>query len=149
MEILLLKDVKGLGKAGDVRKVADGYARNYLIARGLAAPASAGAVHDAQERIAAQARRSAREHAQAETVAEQLSGISLTFKARAGEGGRLYGSITPADIAEEIEKQTGKTIDRRKVALEEPIREVGHYRVPIRFGGDVTAEVRVTVEAEE
>ncbi len=148
MQVLLVKDVKGLGKAGDVKNVADGYARNYLFARGLATPATPGVVHEAQERVQAQARRGARERAQAQTVAEQLSGVSLTFKARAGEGGRLYGSITAADIAEELEKQTGKTVDRRKVILEEPIREVGHYRVPIRFGGDVTAEVRVTVEPE-
>ncbi len=148
MEVLLLKDVKRLGKAGEVRQVADGYARNYLIPRGLAAPASAGAVREAQANLEARARRAEKEQAEAQRLAGQLSGVTLTFKARAGESGRLYGSVTPADIADEIKKQTGKTVDRRKIALEEPIRELGIYRVPIRFSGDITAEISVRVEAQ-
>jgi len=149
MEVVLLKDIKRLGKAGEVRHVADGYARNYLIPRGLASPATAGVVRAAQEQVAAQARRSAREQAQARSVAEQLNGISLTFKARAGESGHLYGSITAADIAEELQKRTGQAVDRRKIVLEEPIRELGTYTVPIRFSGEITAQVKVTVEPEE
>ena len=148
MEVVLLKDVKRLGKAGDVRNVADGYARNYLIPRGLATPASAGAVREAKERATVQARRAAREQAQAQSLAEQLNGMTLTFKARAGETGHLYGSITAADIAEELEKKTGKEIDKRKVILEEPIRKLGTYRVPIRFSSDASAEIQVVVEQE-
>ncbi len=148
MQIVLLKDIKRLGKAGEVRNVADGYARNYLIPRGLARPATTGAVREAQELAAARAKVAAREQAQAQSQAEELSGVALTFKARAGETGRLYGSITTADIAEGLEKQTGKAIDRRKVALEEPIRELGTFQVPIRFAPDVTATIQVTVEPE-
>ncbi len=148
MEIVLLKDVKGLGKTGSVRNVADGYARNYLIPRGLAKPATPGAVSEAKNQAAQQAKRAAREHAQAEAFAQEINGIHLTLKARAGETGHLYGSITAADIAEQLEKQTGKEIDKRKIELEEPIREMGEFAVPIRFGGDITAEVKVTVEPE-
>ncbi|MDI7274808.1 MAG: 50S ribosomal protein L9 [Anaerolineae bacterium] len=149
MEVLLLKDVRRLGKAGEVRQVADGYARNYLIPRGLARPASAGAVRQAKELLEAQAKRAEREQSQAQDLAGQLRGVTLTFRARAGESGRLYGSVTSADVAEEIKKQTGQTVDRRKIALEEPIRELGIYRVPIRLGGEVSAEVTVKVEAQE
>jgi large subunit ribosomal protein L9 len=148
MQVVLLKDVKRLGTAGEVRTVADGYARNYLIPRGLAKPATPGAVREAQAQMAVQARQAAREQAQAQMLAEELSGVTLTFKARAGETGRLYGSVTTADIAEELEKQTGKSIDRRRLVLEEPIRELGTFEVPIRLAGDVAANIKVTVEAE-
>ncbi len=149
MEVVLLKDIKRLGKAGDVRTVADGYARNYLIPRGLAEAALPGTVQQARDRVAVQAKRLAQEHTQAETLAGQLSGQSLTFKARAGETGHLYGSITAGDIAEELQKRSGKAVDKRKIALEEPIRELGTYQVPIKLGGDVSATVTVIVEKEE
>lgn len=148
MEVLLLKDIRRLGKAGEVRKVADGYARNYLIPRGLATPATAGAVREAEQRQKAQAKREAGEQAQAQMLAERISGTTLHFKARAGETGHLYGSITSANIAEELEKQIGASIDKRKIMLSEPIREVGTFPVTIRFGGDVSAEIQVSVEAE-
>lgn len=148
MQVVLLKDVKGLGKAGEVRNVPDGYARNYLIPRGVATAASPGAIREAQEQAATQARRAAREHAEAEATAAAINGTTLTFKARAGETGRLYGSITAGDIAALLEKQTGHQVDRRKIVLEEAIRDLGTYTVPIRFGGDISAEIQVSVEAE-
>ncbi len=148
MQVVLLKEIKRLGRAGDVRNVADGYARNYLIPRGLARPATAGAVHEAQQHAATQAKHAAREQSEAQALAEELNGVALTFKARAGETGRLYGSITTGDIAEELEKQTGKAVDRRRVALEEPIRELGTHQVPIKLAGDVTATITVNVESE-
>jgi large subunit ribosomal protein L9 len=113
VEILLLKDIKRLGKAGEVRKVADGYARNYLIPRGLA---------------------------------EHLSGVTLTFRVKAGEKGRLYGSVTAADIAAEIEKRTGYPIDKRKVALEEPLHLLGQHKVPLKLVAGLMPEVTVVVE---
>lgn len=148
MQVVLLKDVRRLGKAGEVRSVADGYARNYLIARGLAIPADPGAVREAQERTAAQARRTAREQDQAKTLAGKLEGTTLTFRARAGETGHLYGSITTADIAEEIEKRIGEAVDRRKIQLEEPIRALGHYQVTVRLSGEASANVKIVVEPE-
>jgi len=148
MQVVLLKDIKRLGKAGEVRNVADGYARNYLIPRGLATMATSGAVREAQERATAEAKHQAREQAQAQTLAEELSTVVLTFKARAGETGHLYGSITSGDIAAELARQTGKPIDRRKVALEESLRDLGTYQVPLKLAGDVTATIKVIVEAE-
>jgi large subunit ribosomal protein L9 len=148
MQVVLLKDVRRLGRAGEVRNVADGYARNYLFPNGLATLATAGAVRQAEEQAAHEARHQAREQAKARSLAEEVGGTALTFKARAGETGHLYGSITASDIAGELEKRTGKTIDRRKIVLEEPIRELGTYQVPVRFGGEATAQVSVTVEAE-
>lgn len=148
MQVVLLKDIKRLGKAGELRNVADGYARNYLIPNGLAAPATAGTVREAQQHAEVQARRTVREETEARSVAEALSGLTLSFKAKAGETGHLYGSITAGDIAAEIEKQTGRSVDRRKIVLEEPIRNLGTYQVPIRFAADITAQVRVNVEPE-
>jgi len=148
MQVVLLKDVRRLGKAGEVRNVADGYARNYLIPNGLARIAAPGAVRDAQNQAATQARQQAREQAEAQALAASLSGVSLTFKARAGETGHLYGSVTAADIAEEIEKQTGHAVDRRKIQLEEPIRALGRYQVMVRLSGEIAAPVQVTVEPE-
>jgi len=148
MQVVLLKDIKRLGKAGDVRNVADGFARNYLLPRGLAAPATSGAVRQAQAQALAQAKHLAREEARALALAEALNGVTVTIKARAGETGHLYGSVTAADIAEALQKQTGKMVDRRKIALEEPIRDLGTYEVPIKLSGDVTAKVKVAVERE-
>ena len=148
MEVVLLKDVKRLGKAGEVRNVADGFARNYLIPQGLATPASAGAVRQAKEQAAVQAKHTAREVSRTRSLAEQLDGVSLSFRAKVGETGRLYGSITAGDIADELEKRTGKVVDRRKIVLAEPIRELGTFQVPIRLSGEITAEVKVTVEQE-
>ncbi len=148
MQVVLLKDVKRLGKAGEVRNVADGYARNYLIPNGLATPASAGAVREAQEHANMQARRAAREEEQARSIAEALNGLTLNLKAKAGETGHLYGSITASDIVAAIEGKTGQAVDRRKLVMEEPIRDLGSFEVPVRFTGDITATIHVNVEAE-
>jgi len=107
VEVLLLKDIKRLGKAGEVRKVADGYARNYLIPRGLAVPATPGAIKRTEVQKAIEAQREERIRNDASALAEHLAGVTLNFKVKAGEKGRLYGSITAADVAAEIEKQTG------------------------------------------
>ena len=151
MEVLLLKDIKRLGKAGEIKKVADGYGRNYLIPRGLAVLATPGAVRSTEVRKAIDEQRDERIRTDSTALAEHLSKISLTFKVKAGEKGRLYGSITSADIAAEIEKQTGRPIDKRKIALEEPIRLLGKHQVPIRLMTGVAPEVTVVVEplAEE
>lgn len=148
MEVLLLKDVKRLGKAGEIRKVTDGYARNYLIPRGLAVPATPGAIKRTEVQKAIQAQREERIRHDAEALAERLAEITLSFRVKAGEKGRLYGSITAADIAEEIEKQTGYALDKRKVALEEPIHLLGTHKVPIRLTTGLAPEVTVVVEAE-
>ena len=146
MEVLLLKDVKRLGRAGEIRKVADGYARNYLIPRGLAVLATPGAVQRTEVQKAIDAQRQERVRDDASALAERLTEIHLTFKMKAGEGGRLYGSVTAADVAEEIQKRTGHPIDKRKVALEEPIRLLGEHKVVLKLGSGIAPVATVVVE---
>lgn len=149
MEVLLIETVENLGRAGEVKKVADGYARNFLIPKGLAVPATEGAIKQAELRRQAQTRRQQRAEMQAELLARTLSQITLTFRARAGEKDKLYGSITSADIAEALERETGQAIDKRKIALEEPIRELGSYSVPIKLLPDLVPQITVIVERED
>lgn len=149
MEVLLIETVENLGRAGEVKKVADGYARNFLIPKGLAVPATEGAIKQAELRRQAQTRRQQRAEMQAELLARTLSQITLTFRARAGEKDKLYGSITSADIAEALERETGQAIDKRKIALEEPIRELGSYSVPIKLLPDLAPQITVIVERED
>jgi large subunit ribosomal protein L9 len=146
VEVLLLKDIKGLGKVGETKKVAVGYGRNYLIPRGLAVLATPGAIRSTAVQKAIDEQREERIRTDSTALAEHLSKISLTFKVKASEKGRLYGSITSADIAAEIEKQSGQAIDKRKIELEEPIRLLGKHQVPIRLLGGVAPEVTVIVE---
>jgi len=149
MKVLLTETVDNLGSAGEVKKVADGYARNFLIPKGLAVPATAGALKQAELRLQAEARRQQQEEVKGESLARTLSQVTLTFQAKAGETDKLYGSITNADIAEALERETGQAIDKRKVELEEPIRELGSYYVPIKLLPDLAPRVTVIVEREE
>ncbi|MCS7087724.1 MAG: 50S ribosomal protein L9 [Thermoflexales bacterium] len=148
MKVLLLQDVYKLGHAGDVREVADGYGRNYLLPRGLAVLATPSALKRAERIRQLAAERRARELADIEATAQLLKGTTFVFHARAGEKGKLYGSITAAQIAEAISAKLGREFDRRKVALREPIREVGTYRVPVRLSADVSPEITITVLPE-
>ena len=146
MQVLLLKDIKGLGKAGETKTVADGYARNYLIPRGLAVLATDGAIRRTEVQKAIEKQREERVRTDSTALAERLAEITLTFKVKAGERGRLYGSVTAADIAAEIEKESGYPIDKRKVLLDEPIRLLGTHKVPVRLLSGVIPEVTVEVE---
>jgi large subunit ribosomal protein L9 len=149
MKVLLTETVDNLGSAGEVKKVADGYARNFLFPKGLAVPATAGALKQAELRLQAEARHQQQEEAKGESLARTLSQVTLTFQAKAGETDKLYGSITNADIAEALERETGQAIDKRKIELEEPIRELGSYYVPIKLLPDLAPRVTVIVEREE
>jgi len=148
VQVLLLKDIKRLGKAGDIKTVADGYARNYLLPRGLAVLATSGAIRRTEVQKAIEEQREERVRTDSAALAERLSDITLTFKVKAGERGRLYGSVTSADIAEEIERRTGQPVDKRKVELEEAIRLLGTHKVAIRLLPGVVAEVTVEVQPE-
>lgn len=148
MEVLLKKDVKGVGRAGDIKKVADGYARNYLIPQGLAIVSSGGAAKQAKQIRDASDRREARERTAAMSFAEKLGALTLTFKARAADTDKLFGSITASDIAHAIESQTGHEISKRQVDLEHPLRELGTHRVPVRLMAGVEPEVTVVIERE-
>ena len=148
MEVILLKEVKRLGQAGDVKKVADGYARNYLIPRGLAVPASEGVRQTLAQQAEARLRHQAQDKAAAEAKAANLQHIVLEFTAKAGDSGRLYGSITSADIAARLSEIIGEEVDKRKVLLEEPIKEAGQSKVDVKLHPDVKITVRVIVKAE-
>jgi large subunit ribosomal protein L9 len=149
MKVLLTETVDNLGSAGEVKKVTDGYARNFLIPKGLAVPATAGALKQAELRRQAESRRQKQEKVKAESLTRTLSQVTLTFQVKAGEKDKLYGSITSADIAEAFERETGQAIDKRKVDLEEPIRELGSYDVPIKLLPDLAPQVTVIVERED
>jgi large subunit ribosomal protein L9 len=149
MEVLLLKDVDGLGLAGEIKKVADGYGRNYLIPRGLVSLATPGAIRQAELQQQSTARREAKELSEAQALAQLLDGVSVTFQARAGELDRLYGSITNVNIAEALEKKVGQEVDRRKIDLEEPLKELGTHAVTIRLAAEAEAKVTVVIEREE
>jgi large subunit ribosomal protein L9 len=145
MKVLLLKDVYKLGRAGDVKKVADGYGRNFLVPQKLAVLATPGAMKQA-ERIRQNALADrARLNQEMGSVAERLSGLNLNFSTRAGETGRLYGSITTGDISAAIERETGVHVDRRHIA-HQPLRELGTFKVPIRLTVDLIPEVTVVVK---
>ena len=148
MEVILLKDVKRLGKTGEIKRVADGYARNYLFPRGLAAVATDGARKQAQEREQASVRQEAEAKAHAEAQAVHLHHVELLFLAKAGDSGRLYGSITSADIAERLAEQIHAEVDKRKVLLPEPIKELGKHKVEVKLHSDVKITVTVVVESE-
>lgn len=147
MEIILREDVQHLGKAGEVVKVKDGYARNYLLPKGLAYPATAGN----KQRIVFEAERLARqrvaEKASAEGEAAQLAGLSLTFPMKVGEEDKLYGSVTAGDIQRRLEEQAIH-IDKRKIDLPEPIRSLGEFKVGIKFHADVRPEITIVVTKE-
>lgn len=147
MKILLLKDVYKLGRAGDVKKVADGYGRNYLIPQGLAVLATAGAVKQAERiRTEASARR-LELNQEMSGVAEKLEGVLLTFPARASETGKLYGSVTTQMIAEALSDKAGVEISRRQIDSQ-PLRNLGEHTVPVRLTVDLIPEVKVVVHRE-
>ncbi len=146
MRVLLLKDVKGLGKAGDVKEVAGGYASNYLLPNKLAQPVTEGSVKMAEQVREAEKRKLDRKANESKTLAAKLDGQTVVLKARSGEGDRLYGSITSQDVADALAKSTGLTIEKRYLELEHPIKSLGHHSVTLKLGGGFTANVSVVVE---
>ena len=148
MKIVLREDVPKLGQAGTVHNVSDGYARNYLIPRGMAVVATAGELKVVAHNQAVQARKIARQERQLQSLADRIAGQRLEFTARAGEQGRLYGSITAGDIAERLSKALREEIDRRKVVLDEPIRTVGEHTVTVHLVGRLRPQVTVVVHGE-
>lgn len=148
VKIVLLQEVQGLGGPGTVKDVSDGYARNFLLPRKLATPATPGAVKQADQLRGAHQRKLDKLDAEAAAFAARISGRELTFRVRAGEEGRLYGSVTNGDIAEVLTRELGEEVDKRRVILEEPIHTTGSYEVPVRVSASHSGTVRVLVEAE-
>ena len=147
MDVILKEDVAKLGSRGDLVKVAEGYGRNFLLPRKLAIEATPGNKRVIEQMRAAALRRSAKEKAQAEELAKQFEGLSVSFERRSGEHDQLFGSVTPSDIAEALEKK-GFTVDRRKIQLHEPLKTLGEFTLPVKLHKDVTTHLKVVIEKE-
>jgi large subunit ribosomal protein L9 len=147
MEVILKEDVTKLGSRGDVVKVAEGYGRNFLLPHKLAIEATAGNKAVIVQMKAASVRRSAKEKAQAEELAKQFEGLSVSFQRRSGEHDQLFGSVTSGDIADAIVKK-GINLDRRQIQLHEPLKTLGEFTVPVKLHKEVTAHLKVVIEKE-
>jgi large subunit ribosomal protein L9 len=145
MKVILLQDVDGLGKAGDLKEVANGYARNYLLPRHLAAGATPSLIANRIQRIAAEQRKLEKQAESNRQQAERLGHVSLTFKAKVGSQGRLYGSITSQDIAAALRESENITIDRRSIELPNPIRTVGTFNISVKVATKLEPKITVNV----
>lgn len=148
MKVILREDVKSLGRAGDLVNVSDGYARNYLIPRGIAILADEKNIQAFEREQKAIERRLLKEKQEVTELAHRLSKLNITLRAKAGEEGKLFGSVTSKDISEAL-KREGIEIDKKRIYLKEPIKRLGNYSVEVRLPHDVTATVNITVEEEE
>jgi len=146
MKVIFLKDVKGKGKKGEVKNVADGYAHNFLIKQGLAVEANAANISSLDAQKKKESKRAAEELEEAKKLKGELEKITVELTAKAGEGGRLFGSITTKQIAEELQKKHGIKIDKRKMELEDAIRTLGHTKVPVKLHHEVLASLTVHVK---
>jgi large subunit ribosomal protein L9 len=147
MKVIYLKDVKGQGKKGDVKEVSEGYARNFLFPRGLAVEASGGNVKSLEQQKASELKKKQQEVDNAKLLAEKLEQLTIRLSAKSGEGGKLFGSITSKQIADELGKK-GYKLDKRKIDLSEPIRSLGVTEVPVKVYPDVVAALKVQVVEE-
>ena len=148
MEVILKEDVLKLGHRGDVVKVADGYGRNYLLPEKLAIEATPANKAVIEQMKASAIRKSAKEKVDAEGLAQQLNQLELVFERKVGEHEHLFGSVTSSDIAHALEAK-GYTVDRRKIALDDPLKTIGEYHVPVKLHREVTSHVKVTVKGEQ
>lgn len=149
MKVVFLKDVGRVARAGDIKEVADGYGRNFLLPKKLAMLATPSAIKAAEVHIQKDREQEQRFATEAEKLAQQLEGVAVTFKAKVAEQDHLYGSIRDSDIADELNKLTGLDIDKKKIQLEEPIRLLGEHAVIVRLSKDLTATIKVIIAPEE
>jgi large subunit ribosomal protein L9 len=145
LKVILTKDHPKLGKSGEMKQVADGYATNYLIPQGVAVPAAGGAYRAWQHDIASREEKRKKEREEAEIAATRIASTTLTMGVKVGEGGKLYGSITSKDIADALARR-GITVDRHKIDLDEPLKTLGTYKVAIKVLSGMTPEVTIVVE---
>ncbi len=146
MKVILLTDVKGKGKKGQMIEVSDGYARNYMLPRKLAMEATADAINTMRMNDKATQERQARERAEAVAISKQLRELTLVVKAKGGGAGRLFGAVTNAEIAESLKKNANITIDKRKIVIDEPIKNVGTYTVKCKLGYEIVGQLTVKIE---
>ena len=149
MKVIFIEDVPDVANAGETKEVADGYGRNYLLPRKLAVLANSQGAAVLESQLKKIAQKRAQAEAEMAEIAGKLSGVEITLKAKVGAKDRLYGSITSADIADGLSSQAGSIVDKRKIELAEPIRQLGSYEVTVRFTHDIVAAVRVAVVADE
>lgn len=148
MIVILNRDIKGTGKAGDVVNVSDGYARNMLLPKGYATEATEGNIRNLEKQKAIAAEKKAEEKAAAQQTAEKIGAISVEIKTKAGEGGRIFGSITSKDIADALKAQHNITVDKKKIQLDSPIKQTGEITVDIKLYSEVNAKLKVVVNAQ-
>ena len=148
MIVILNRDIKGTGKAGDVVNVSDGYARNMLIPKGYATEATEGNIRNLKKQKAIAAEKKAEEKAAAQQTAGKIGKVSVEIKTKAGEGGRIFGSITSKDIADALKAQHNITVDKKKILLDSPIKQTGEMTVEIKLYTDVNAKLKVVVHAQ-
>lgn len=148
MKVIFLKDIKGQAKKGEVKEVSEGYATNFLFKQGLAAPASDGNIKNLAMQKASEQKKKDKEKQDAQELGEKLKAVTLTIKHKTGEGGRLFGSITTKQIAEELQKQKGIVIDKRKMQMEDPIKMIGTFTVPVKLHTEVSTTLQVQVVEE-
>ena len=149
MKVILIKDVPGYGTFGDIVNVKDGFANNYLIPRGLALPATKGNIKHVQDIIRQKQRKLEREKAKAQEIAEKINGLVIEIARPVGVTGKLYGAITVSEIAEKIKEATGVEVDKRKIMLKAPIKNVGRYNLNVKLHPEVTATITVDVKPSE
>ena len=149
MKVVFFEDVEGTAQVGEVKVVKNGFARNFLLPRGIAGPVTPPNLQRANSLAEKEARRQAKLDGEAEVHRERLDGYTVSFEARVGETGRLYGSVTSRDVAQKLEESTGIVVDSRGILLAEPIRELGSKSVTIRFTRNVSAEITITVDPDE
>ena len=147
MKVVLMKDMPKIGKKDQIVEVSDGYARNFLIPKGIATEATGAVLNEVKNREAAKAHKAAVELAEAKETAEKLEGVVVTIKVKGGsaESGKLVGSVTAKDIGDALEKEHGITVDRRKINLDEPIKKFGKYEIPVKLHSQVAGTVNVIV----
>ena len=149
MRVVFLDDVEGVARAGEIKNVADGYARNFLLPRHLAAAATAAMLQQAEARARPLAREQEKADEAARAVVSQIENAAIVIRARAGQEGRLFGSVTASDIAEAINVRTGGHLEHRQVGLDQPIKDLGSYDVPVTLTRNVRTQVSIEVQAEE
>ena len=146
MKVILLQDVKGKGKKGQMLEVSDGYARNFMLPKKLAMEANADAINTMRMNDKAAAEKAAREKAEALAISKQLRELTVTVTAKGGGNGRLFGSVTNAEVAEALEKQSGIKLDKRKIVIADPIKSIGTYTVTCKLGYEINAPLTVKIE---
>jgi large subunit ribosomal protein L9 len=148
MKVILKQDIKNLGKKGDIKEVADGYARNHLLPKDLAVEATAGNMNKVVQSKASEAHRKEKEYEEAKATGAKLTGVEITLPVKLGEGGKLFGAITAKDIADALQETHGTEVDKRKIDLKDAIKSLGDYSVNIKIHPQVTAQIMVHVTGE-